>query len=375
METKHSVLQVNKLYYPHIGGIERIVQSISEGIRPSFEVQVLVCQPYGLARVDNVAGVSVTRAGSLGIWRSMPVSLSFPLIYRRMAPRFDLIHLHHPFPLGELSALKFNSRAKLVLTWYSSIVRQKYLFTLYRPLLEQLLERLDAIILIYPEALKHTTVLAQHHHKCWTIPLGIDAQQFQTGEGWSQEVAELREKYGDRLILFVGRLVYYKGLEYLITAMRSVSGRLLVVGDGPLKKALQKQVLEMGLRDRVVFVGTATQSRLRSLLNACDIFVLPSTHPSEAFGLVQLEAMACRKPVVNTNLPSGVPFVSLDRVTGLTVEPCNSRALAQAINTLLSDPELRRSYGENGRQRVLREFTAETMVKRTLELYHRLVEA
>ena len=373
MTHRPRILQVNKLYYPDIGGIETVVQSIAEQTLARFDPEVIACQPRGRGERAFINGVPVTRAGSLGTCLSMPVSLSFPLLFRKAIRRADLIHLHHPFVLGELSALLLNSNRKMVLTWYSAIVRQKLLSKLFRPFLERLLDRVEAIVVIYPDAQRQTKILAQRVNKCVVIPPGIEIRDYDMDATLGDEVAKIRSRYGEDLILFAGRLVYYKGVQHLIAAMPSVRGRLLVAGDGPLRQSLLRQAAELRVSDRVTLLGRLSDQDLKAVFHACDVFVLPSTHPSEAFGMVQLEAMACRKPVVNTRLETGVPYVSLDGVTGLTVEPANPEALAGALNKLLGDEGLRRALGEGGRERVLNEFTVQVMAERIMNLYEKVL--
>jgi glycosyltransferase involved in cell wall biosynthesis len=156
--------------------------------------------------------------------------------------------------------------------------------------------------------------------------------------------------------------------------MRSVNGRALIIGDGPLRDRLRTLAVGLGVADRVTFMGEQFVENLVPYFHACDLFVLPSIARSEAFGIVQLEAMACGKPVINTALDSGVPFVSRDGITGLTVPPADSLSLANAINKLLDDNELRSRYGEAGLKRVSQEFRLETMVHRTCRLYAQLLE-
>jgi rhamnosyl/mannosyltransferase len=208
-------------------------------------------------------------------------------------------------------------------------------------------------------------VLSAYRERCRVIPYGIPIEQFHRYD--TEAVAKIRAQYGPRMVLSVGRLIYYKGFEYLIQAMARVEGRLLIVGEGPLRADLERKTQSYKLGDRVVFLGGVQD--VVPYYHAADVFVLASTARSEAFGIVQLEAMACGKPVVNTRLDSGVPSVSVDGVTGLTVPPAHPEALARAINLLLDDPGLRANYGRAARRRVQEEFSLDLMISRTLRLY------
>jgi rhamnosyl/mannosyltransferase len=176
------------------------------------------------------------------------------------------------------------------------------------------------------------------------------------------------------MVLAVGRLVYYKGFDVLVDAMREVSGHLVLIGDGHLLGSLKGRAARLGVESRISFLGEVANESLAPFYAAARVFVLPSVARSEAFGIVQLEALACGVPVVNTSLPSGVPEVSPHGVTGLTVPPADATALAQAITTLLDDPALSARYGMAGRQRVASEFTVVRMGERVRAIYSEALE-
>ena len=146
-------------------------------------------------------------------------------------------------------------------------------------------------------------------------------------------------------MLAVGRLVYYKGFDVLVRAMRLVDGRLVIVGEGPLEATLRAQAAAEGVSDKVTLLGEVQNADVAPFFAAADVFVLPSIARSEAFGIVQLEAMASGTPVVNTSLDSGVPWVSPHEVTGLTVPPNDPHALGVALERLLGDARLRERLG------------------------------
>jgi rhamnosyl/mannosyltransferase len=157
--------------------------------------------------------------------------------------------------------------------------------------------------------------------------------------------------------------------------MRQMKGHLLIAGAGPEREAMEIMAGRLGLRERVSFLGEVSESQRRVLLHGADVFVLPSIDRREAFGIAQLEAMACGTPVVSSNLPTGMRFVNQQGVTGFLVPPRDPEALAEAVNRLLEDPGLRMRFGRAARDRIEREFTAERMITRTLAVYRAVVGA
>jgi len=362
------VLLLNKAYPPVIGGIERHVETLASGLaRRGTEVEVLVCNE-GLRRVvEGENHLTVIRLPSPGKVASMHLGPTTPLWVRRL--RVDLIHVHLPYPMGDLSAWLTRPSAPIVATWHSDIVRQRHLVRFYRPLREWFLGRADRILVTSPPLLENTPALSAYRTKCRVVPLGIEPERFLLTSEVERRAREIRDSLGTPLILFVGRLVKYKGLHYLLRAMPPLQARLLIVGNGPLRKALEAECHALSIAERVLFAGTVSDLDLAAYYHACDLLALPSIGNNEAFGLVQLEAMVCGKPVVSTKLSTGVPYVNVDGETGLVVPPEDPDALGRAIAGLLGDPLRRAEMGRRGRERVEQLFTAERMVDEVLRHY------
>lgn len=358
------ILQVNKFYPPHIGGIETVVQQVSEGLKDRAQVSVLVCQPQGRGIREEYGGVSVTRCSTWRTVASCPVSFSFFRAFRRMAKEADVIECHLPFPPADLACLLSRTRKRVVIAWHSDVVKQKRLLTLYKPILRRFLRRADAIIVATQGHIDSSAFLQPYRDKCVVIPYGIDTAAYLHAPAAPILTEKLQGKPLKKL-LFVGRLVYYKGVDVLLRAFARTKGcALFLAGEGVLEPQLRQEAQELGVADRVFFLGRLSDSDLRAAFRDCDLFVLPSVANSEAFGIVQLEAMVYGKPVINTALPTGVPLVSLDGETGLTVPPGDENALADAIRALAEDDDRREAYGAAAQRRVLEEFELHSMIDR-----------
>ena len=179
---------------------------------------------------------------------------------------------------------------------------------------------------------------------------------------------------GKKVVLFVGRLVSHKGLDYLIDSAKFTGKDIayLVVGSGDYMDNLKGRAKERDVQDRVIFTGSVSFDDIPKYFAACDVFVLPSISRLEAFGLVVLEAMASSKPVVVSDIPGVTELVS-DGEEGLHAEPMNAEDLAQKINLLISDEALKKRLGENGRRKVERDFTRDKVVSQIEEVYSEVV--
>lgn len=366
---KPRILEVNKFYPPHVGGIETLIQAISEGLNSRSDLSVLVCRDKrGGKEITEQNGVKIHTCGSWGTYFSCPLSFSFFPTFFRKAKQADVVHFHAPFPLGDLACLLSRYKGRVVISWHSDVVKQKRLRALYLPIMRRFLDRADAIIVATQGHIDSAPELLRVKDKCHIIPYGIRSADYLNAPCTPYLTARMKNP-DSKKVFFAGRLVYYKGVEVLLEAFADTTDcELFLSGEGELEQTLRMRAESLGVAQRVHFLGRLSDADLKSAFADCDLFVLPSVKNSEAFGIVQLEAMVYGKPVINTSLPTGVPFVSLHEQTGLTVPPEDVSALSAAINTLVKDDALRRTYGDAAQKRVLAEFEQDKMLERTFAL-------
>ena len=336
------VLQLGKYYYPYMGGIENHLYLLCGELRNRFEIEVVVCNTEGRTVTEAVDGIPVTRCRQIGHLASTSVCPTMPATLSGRS--YDIMHIHFPHPMGVISYLASRKHRShgLVITYHSDVVRQQRLLKLFRPFMHRVMRRADVIVCTSPNYMESSPDLAPYRAKSVCIPYGIDLAQFERTPRAEAEAAAIRAKYG---------------------------GPLIIAGEGPLRADLERTAREAGVADRVHLLGEIHNQQMVPYYLASDVFVLPSIARSEAFGIVQLEAMACGVPVVNTALDSGVPFVSLHGETGLTVPPGQPEALATAIRDLLNAPDRRGDFGRAARRRVESEFRKEVMADRMQALY------
>jgi len=360
------VLQLGKFYFPFVGVIETALKDICESLADDVRIQVLVANTC--LRTEHETGrIAVTRVASAGKLLSCSLAPSYPFWAKKFDA--DLIHVHLANPLAELSALLANRDIPVVAHFHSDVVRPipGPLRAVYNRFLHAFYRRADCIVVPTPRHIDISNFVPRYRNKCRVVPYGIPLSRFELDDRGAKKVDDLKD--GLPTVLFVGRLVPYKGVEFLIRALEDVKARLWIAGRGPMENSLKNLVRQKGMADRVVFLGHASDEDLVRYYHACDVFALPSITNQEMFGLVQLEAMACRKPVISTDLPTGVPWVNQHGKTGFCVRPANSRELAQTIARVLSSRELRQEMGEAGRARVEQQFTSVKMAGAMLRVY------
>ena len=356
------ILQIYKDYAPVLGGIENHVRDLSELlVAHGHHVTVLVTSLDHRTQVEQPQPhLRIIKARRWFHAASTPISLAMFGQARALKP--DVVHLHFPYPPGDLAARAVPNRPPLVLTYHSDIVRQQAMLRLYRPLLHATLARASRIIATSPAYLASSPFLRRYTAKAEVIPLGINLSRFANAAA----SAQVNER---PTVLFVGRLRYYKGLHLLLEAMQQVDGQLLIAGSGPERERLAAQAAQLGIANRVAFLGDIGDADLPALYRRADVFVLPAHLRAEALGLAQIEALASGLPCVSTELGTGTSFANQHGETGLVVPPGDPDALARAINQLLADPALRQRFGAAARSRAHALFDQQHMVTEVERIY------
>jgi glycosyltransferase involved in cell wall biosynthesis len=345
------VLQFGRFWDEQYGGIQRHVSLLSQGLATQGVEVVNLVASSNLNGSDETDGLyRLVRAPSFGVANSMalsPALVAKALVMHRQKP-FDIVHIHFPDPLSHMTSMLLPSNVRRVISWHSDIIRQKRLLALYQPLLSRITRQADALVAATQAHFDGSTQIpkdipADRRH---VIPYGLDYTPLALNVRTAALRDQLRAQAQQRGLVFaLGRHVYYKGFSVLIDAMQYTNAFLMLGGDGPLRPQLEQQAADLGLSDRILFTGQIPEEDLAAYFHACDVFCLPAVERSEAFGLVQLEAMACGKPVVCTQLNNGVNVVNIDGKTGFAAPVRDPVGLGACLAKLLGDPALLQKLG------------------------------
>ena len=381
------VLQLGK-FYPIRGGVEKVMWDLTRGLSGRGVDCTMLCatlpddpvDPPDQDRCRETSEGREIRFNDYGrvicvaaLAKKAATMLSPAMVrwLRRHAAEYDLIHVHHPDPMSALALRLSGYKGRVVLHWHSDILSQKFLLALYRPLQRWLIRRADRILGTTPVYVRESPDLQGAQEKVGYVPIGIEPVIFE-----ENAVRELRNRYkGRKIIVSLGRLVPYKGYSTLIdaAALLDADYQVLIGGMGPLRESLQAQIDALGIQDRVQLLGYVPDEMVPTLFGACDVFVLSSVMKTEAFGIVQIEAMSCGRPVVATKIPgSGTAWVNEDGTSGLNVDPSDAEALADAIRRICDDEGRHKQYAEGARKRFVTLFTFDKMIDRVLNEYETL---
>lgn len=364
------ILQTIKYYDPCKGGMEAVAKTLVEGaiVTDSNINFTVYCnnhvQNKNVSREIKNKQLTIIRESTPVLVKSQPLNLSYKNL-KELIIENDVVHHHYPFPTMEIALLKninLLKKKRFVITWHANIQnsRWSWIAKFYNPIIKKLLKIADKIVVTSPQLFEQSDILKDFQDKVEIIPLSFDPKFI------SSEPKNIT--YENKEILFVGKLREYKGVKYLIEAMQNVDAKLNIVGNGEKEDDLKKLTTDLNLVHKITFNTNASDDDLLRFYKESHLFVLPSINEAEAFGVVQLEALSSGLPVINTQLKSGVPYVSLDNVTGFTVEPENIEQLQDSINKIFNNAELYLKFSKNALARA-KEFSIDKMVEKYQKIY------
>ncbi|MDP9107794.1 MAG: glycosyltransferase [Pseudomonadota bacterium] len=367
------ILHVYKAYLPESqGGSEQVIRQLCRGTAVLGVVnEVLTLTRERSASTTLFEGVIVHRMvcdieiASTGFARRLIGKLA------QMAPQFDLIHYHYPWPFMDLAHFAARVRTPALVSYHADIVRQKLLINLYRPLQRRFLRDVSRIVTTSPNYFASSPTLQRYRDKVEMITYGLDQNSYPSPD--AELLARWRAICGPRFFLFVGVLRYYKGVRFLLDAVAGTDLPVVIVGSGPAERRLQRQARRLGL-DQVRFVGAVSDADKAALLRLCHALVFPSNLRTESFGISLLEGAMFGKPLISCEIGSGNSYVNLHDETGLVVAPSDASALRTAMQSLWNDPLRAAAMGRAAYARYQQMFTAATMAQAYVALYRSVLD-
>ena len=374
-----NVLHLGKFSSERAGGIETVVDMLLLGLSLDFNLCNLVANNTFKHQIIEQAGYIEYSAALMGIFARTPFCPTMPYYIKKLYQRyrFSIVHLHLPNPMAHLASEILPASVKRIISWHSDVIHQKKLLQIYQPFVNRLLKQANAVIVSTPYLAEHSSQIkvTRERNTIHIIPYGVDFDYFLINK-YYERIDQIKYQYSSHFLIFaLGRHVYYKGFCFLIEAMKQLPKNIILLlgGEGPLTSKLQQQVKNSQLEHRVYFLGQITKQDLPAYYHACDVFCLPSIDQSEAFGIAQLEAMACAKPVVCCDVTHAASNLNRNAVTGFVVAPRCPKALAEAIWKLYKKPILRLSLGRSAYNYAKKKFTTQKMVKQIKNLYQEII--
>jgi glycosyltransferase involved in cell wall biosynthesis len=370
-----------------VGGIASHCSDLAKALaRLGHEVYVVTLDFPGAPNYEEVDGVKVYRAPSeIG----HPHFLTWTLLFNNSIEKriadvgvdFDVLHVHDWLTAPAGIAAKHFMRKPLVVTLHSTEYGRSTLhsvdsFTIDGYEWWATYEANRLIVTTY--SMRHE--VCGHFHvpweKVWIIPNAVDAAKFQVNVDRGAVRARYGVGWGEKLILYVGRLVPQKGVEFLIQAVPKIAAKysgakFVIVGEGWLRGHLEYLANMSGQRGRINFTGFIPDSELVALMRSADVLVVPSVY--EPFGIVALEGMAAEVPVVASQVGGLAEVVEHDR-TGVYVYMRNPDSIAWGVDRVLSNSGHAAWLVKNGKEAVQKVYSWEAVAKKTTELYEDVVK-
>jgi glycosyltransferase involved in cell wall biosynthesis len=374
------ILQLGKAFSPikKLGGVEKVMEYFYHGLNEfGIQCDVLGCNDKFSSKIDNYSGNGLIYREPL-LFKAKSTFFSINLIFKlwKIQNNYDIIHVHLPDPMALIALFLTRPKTKIIIHWHSNILKQKNTYLLVKYFEKWLLKRSNAILCTTPKYYLDNNILEPFKNKTSYIVIGLNKEELLFNKELYSKIKEI--DVSNKKIIYVGRFVYYKGLEYLIQAMSQVESdcKLYLIGLGPLEYKLRSLVADLNINDSVIFLGELNDEDKFAHIKSSKILILPSIYKTEAYGIVQIEAMAFGVPVISTKIQgSGVDWVNMDNISGLTVLPKDSAEIAKSIDKILIENELYDKLSMGATSRFNSMFTKQIMINELILKYKEFIKS
>jgi len=364
MDKKNSYLQIGKFYPPQWGGIETVTYNLEEGLTDEgYKNSVLV---YGIQNdnckttLNNKNIIRCKYKSFLGA----PYSMEYLKIFKKISNDYTHIICHIPNPWMIICILISSYKGKVILYWHSDVVNKGILGFLLMPFELWLINRASVVIAPTTAHIEFSKYASKFKKKYKVVPYPIGKKIYAIAE--NNTVTKVINEKVIRII-GIGRLVEYKGFEFLIRAMlllpKTIKFQLDIVGNGQLKNYLNELIIKLNLQQSIFILGSVSDDRLNELLSKAHVFCFPSNTKAEMFGMVQYEAMAYGLPIIGAKIPeSGAPLILKESGAGLVVTPSSPKEIASALMKIVNDQVLYSKLSTSGIEAIKNKFRPDVLI-------------
>jgi Glycosyltransferase len=368
--------------YAH-GGTEIAAYQLARNIAKIDDVDIFTTSINSRDSHQSSENMLIHRYGTL--LKIASANLSLKILYKPLDYKIDIAHAHYNMPYSDYSALRYAEKNKVpfVVTYHAdaqesggNLIRNWAQLIYNRSLLKNVLNGADIIIATSNSYIDESKFLGDYLEKIEVIPNGINLEEFDINLSKGECRDRLGLPHDKKIILFFGNIVAYKGPHILLKSFSKVKSKfrdvlLVFAGRGEMQEELTRLAVELGIKNDVLFTGYIDEKLKPLYYKSADIFCLPSITMAEAFGIVNLEAMACGIPVISSKL-GGIPDVIDDKETGLLVKPKDEDELSNSLEFLLENEDTAIKMGNNGKKKV-EEYSWKKIAQKTRKIYERLI--
>lgn len=356
-----------------LGGIETSVKNISENIatNKNFNIKVIFLSSDKEIKktIKNVHYESYKKNFSIA---SCPFSINFLLSFKKNIDWADIVHFHFPWPFADFLYLFFlPSKKCTVVTYHSDIVRQKFFLFFYKPLMNFFLKNVDIIVATSPQYKKSSVPLSNFNKKIKIIPLGLNLNDYR--EPSKDLLSYWKDKINCDYFIFIGVLRYYKGINVLLDAAKNQNFKIVIVGTGPLENSVKDRIVQEKLKNVILLPAIGEFDKHALIKNSIGL-VLPSVYRSEAFGMTLLEGAIFSKPLISTEMKSGMSYIIKNKISGFLLPPGDFKSLRRSLLFLYKHKKKACLMGIQSRKRFNQFFKIETVGLQYIKIYNNLIQ-